>query len=259
MENILKEIIKSKKADLKKQKSRFPIKELKTGLNDFPVKNFRKSIQGNKVSIIGEIKKASPSAGLICEDFNVIKLASDYKKSGVSALSILTEKDYFQGDIEYLKMVKSKINIPVLRKDFIIDEYQVYEARYFGADAILLIAAVLDRYRLRNLNKIARSLSMDVLVEIHNDEELERISDIPFKIIGINNRDLRTFKTNLQTTIKLASKLPKGVTIVSESGINNAEDIKTLKRHGVNAVLIGESIMRSPDIKKKVSELMRGC
>lgn len=206
--------------------------------------------------LITEIKKASPSAGIIKKDFDPIKIAEDYQKAGASALSILTEKNYFLGSKKNLIEVGKNINIPILRKDFIIHPFQIYEAYNMGADIILLIAACLSSDKLSELYFFARDLGMQVLVEVHSEEELEMVLKIKPQIIGINNRDLKTFKTDLSVSMNLIKKVPEDIFVISESGIKNSEDITMLKKAGFSGALVGESLMRSKDLRGSVMEMI---
>ena len=254
---ILNEIIKKRKHQLEKEKSKIPLGEIKNkALNsEFKTLDFKKALSGNDLSVICEVKKASPSKGLIRPDFNPLQIAKQYEQSGADAVSCLTEEYYFKGASNYLKEISENISIPVLRKDFIIDEYQIYEAKTLGASAILLIAAVLDEKTLLKFYKLASSLSLQSLIEIHDEKELKKALNIGAEIIGINNRNLKTFEVDLNTTQKLASLIPKDKLIISESGIKNNTDMKTVHKYGASAVLIGETLMRSNDIEKTLKEL----
>ncbi len=209
----------------------------------------------DRLSIIAEVKKASPSAGIICEDFDPVKIARDYLASGVQAISVLTEKDYFQGDDSYLAKVRQRVPIPVLRKDFLIDLWQVYQSRCMGADAILLIVALLDDELLKKMLIVAGILGLQCLVEVHDERELERALNAGARIIGINNRDLRTFQVDLGTTAKLINNVPHDRIVVSESGIKTAEDMRYVRQAGADAVLIGESLMRAGCVSDRIREL----
>lgn len=252
----LDKILQQKRTELNKEKCEIPLEILKKNLNSFPRLDFKKAIgRKNRINIIAEIKKASPSRGLIVSsDFHPDEIAKIYQKSNVSAISILTEKEFFKGEIDFIPLVKKVVNIPVLRKDFIIDEYQIYQSKVYGADAILLIVRILNSQKLRDYLKLARELFLDCLVEIHNEKELETARDAGAEIIGINNRDLDTFGIDLETTLRLAP-LIKGEIIVSESGIRTKDDILRLKKAGINAFLIGEALMESNDIESKIREL----
>lgn len=225
-----------------------------------PPKSLFDALKGDKAEtrIIAEVKKASPSKGVIREDFNPYDIAVEYERCGAAALSVLTEEKYFQGSIKNLVLATSNVDIPVLRKDFIVDEYQVYESRAVNADSLLLIAGVLDDEKLSELLELSRSLGMEPLVEVHSEEEMERTLKVGARIIGINNRNLNTFKTDMKTTVRLAKMVPDDLVVVSESGINTAEDIIGLKEAGASAFLIGESLMREADYGAKLRELITG-
>lgn len=205
------------------------------------------AIAGGHAAVIAEIKKASPSKGVLREDFHPAEIAVAYAQAGATCLSVLTDRDFFQGADEYLVQARAACELPVLRKDFIIAPYQVYEARAIGADCILLIASVLDDRRMRELEALAVQLGMDVLVEVHDGAELERALALATRLIGINNRNLRTFDTRLETTLDLFDRIPGDRIIVTESGIHTASDVARMRRHGVNAFLIGEAFMTAPD------------
>jgi indole-3-glycerol phosphate synthase len=222
-----------------------------------PTRGFARELSGDSRRIIAEIKRSSPSKGLIRADFSPLAIARDYADHGASAISVLTEEKFFQGSLTYLEEIKTSVTVPLLRKDFIIDPYQLTEARSYGADAILLIAAVLDATVLRDLRETATALSLDSVVEVHNEEELERALDAGAEIIGINNRSLQTFEVSLATTEKLAPRVPGGILIISESGIDGAEQIRQVERWGIHNFLIGESLMRAPSPGEKLQELLR--
>jgi indole-3-glycerol phosphate synthase len=222
-----------------------------------PTRGFARELSGDSRRIIAEIKRSSPSKGLIRADFSPLAIARDYADHGASAISVLTEEKFFQGSLTYLEEIKTSVTVPLLRKDFIIDPYQLTEARSYGADAILLIAAVLDATVLRDLRETATALSLDSVVEVHNEEELERALDAGAEIIGINNRSLQTFEVSLATTEKLAPRVPGGILIISESGIDGAEQIRQVERWGIHKFLIGESLMRAPSPGEKLQELLR--
>lgn len=254
---ILDDIIEKRKIQLDIEKSKVPFEMIKQQAfdTDFKTKGFKSALSGNRLSVICEVKKASPSKGLIRPDFHPIEIAKEYESAGADAISCLTEEYYFQGSSEYLKSIAKCVSIPILRKDFIIDEYQIYEARAIGASAILLIAAILDKETLNRFYQLAASLSLDCLVEVHNESELDTALSIDADIIGINNRNLKTFEVDLNTTGKLASYIPKSKIIVSESGIKNSKDMKTIRHLGAYAVLIGETLMRSDNISAALKEL----
>lgn len=217
------------------------------------------NIQQQKTAIIAEIKKASPSKGVIRENFELVQLVKSYEAGGASCLSILTDNRYFQGRGEYLSQAKSTTNLPLLQKDFIIDEYQVYQASILGADCILLIVAAFeDDCLMKNLSEIAQSLGLSVLVEVHNQPELERALKLNLALIGINNRNLKTFKTSLETTIDLLSLVPKGVAVISESGIFSHNDISKMQAQGVYGFLVGEALMRERDVQSALVQLING-
>ena len=219
-------------------------------------KDFISSIS-SPVSLIAEVKKASPSSGVICKDFDPVNTALSYEKGGARAVSVLTDKEFFMGDIKYLEDIAASVKLPVLRKDFVIDEIQIYEARYYGADAVLLIASVLSDRDINRFSAAAKDLSMSVLLEVHDRPELERALGCGARMIGINNRDLSTFKVDMNTSIELASLIPEGqgIIVVSESGIKTVSDVKKLRDAGINAALIGEELMKASDIGKKIKEL----
>ena len=222
-----------------------------------PTQNFLAAFHKDKLTLIAEVKKASPSAGLIRQDFDPAAIAKIYEQSGAGAISVLTDEKFFQGKIDYLKLVKEAVAVPVLRKDFIIDESQIYEARIAGADAVLLIARILQDSKLINFLCRAHELGMKALVEVHNEAELERVLNTEAKVIGINNRDLETLKLDLGITSRLIETFPqiKARIIISESGIKTANDIDRLRQVGVNGVLIGETLMKAGKIGAKVKEL----
>ncbi|WP_448872556.1 indole-3-glycerol phosphate synthase TrpC [Desulfobulbus propionicus] len=197
------------------------------------------------VAIIAEAKKASPSKGVIQPDFDPVRIARSYKQGGAHCLSVLTDVDFFQGALDYIPLVRETVDLPVLRKDFIIDPLQIEEARAVGADAVLLIAAILEADRLREFRLLAESLGMDALVEVHDEQELDSALRAESRLIGINNRNLNDFTVNLETTFRLKKKIPAGIPVVSESGISTVEDMRRLKEAGITAALIGESLMRA--------------
>ncbi|MFC1747894.1 indole-3-glycerol phosphate synthase TrpC [Pseudomonadota bacterium] len=212
-------------------------------------------IEQGQSGVIAEIKKASPSKGLLREEFHPAEIAESYEKGGAACLSVLTDADFFQGHENYLKQARGACSLPVIRKDFIIDPYQVYEARAIGADCILLIVAALGDAMLQELSHLAHQLGMDVLVEVHDARELERALTLPMKLVGINNRNLRTFDTSLKTTTDLLARIPSDRIVVTESGIHAAEDVKYMRDHSVNAFLVGEAFMRAPDPGQALNSL----
>lgn len=250
---ILDDIIAKQKTRIENEKKEKDIETLKREVLSLPSsKNFffENSLKNKDFAFICEIKKASPSKGVIVEDFPYTDIAQEYEKAGASAISVLTEPHFFKGNDKYLKDVADIVNIPVLRKDFIIDEYQIYQAKLIGADAVLLICAVLDESTLKNFINIATSLKLSCLVETHNEEEIKKALNCNAKIIGINNRDLKTFNVDINTSLKLRKFLPNDKILISESGIKTAQDIKMLKDAGFNGALIGESMMRSKNKQK---------
>lgn len=258
---ILDEIIAQRKVQLLREKSEIPPDEMRrkaeTALTT--PRGFKRALSEKGLSVIAEVKKASPSKGLIQPDFEPVKIASAYEKAGAKAISCLTEEKYFGGSLKYLEDISKNVNIPVLRKDFIFDEYQVYGARASGADALLLIAAVLDDKRFKELYDLSRSLGLDVLCEAHNEEEVKRLVSLGCEIIGINNRDLKTFEVTLETTKRLMGLIPEGVVTVCESGIRDNSDMRFAADCGANGVLIGETLMRSglsgiPDCMRSLRE-----
>jgi indole-3-glycerol phosphate synthase len=255
--NILKEILDNKRREVLRLKETMPLDRLR----DKPCYarkclSLKNALNRKDIAIIAEIKKASPSKNVIRVDFNPVKIAREYVEGGAAAISILTDRRFFQGDIYYLTDVRPSVPIPVLRKDFIIDSYQLTEAKAFGADAVLLIAAALDPERLRELHAEAIELGLECLVEVHDERDLNVFDSIGISLVGINNRNLSDFSIDVTTTLRLASLLPPGVTVVSESGISNRADIEYLVQHGIRAVLIGESLMRSPRPGEKLRSLL---
>lgn len=222
-----------------------------------PARDFGRVLsRPGSINIIAEAKKASPSKGIIRPDFDPVSIAQCYEQYGAGAVSVLTEEHFFQGHLDYLRLIRQSVTIPVLRKDFIIDHYQVYESRAAGADALLLIASVLNTSELSSLLHLTHELGMQALVEIHTSEELKKVLHVKPSIIGINNRNLDTFYTDIKTTIELRTMIPEGIIIVSESGINTSDDIKRLRSCGIDAFLIGETLMRESDPGVKLSQLL---
>jgi indole-3-glycerol phosphate synthase len=220
--------------------------------------SFEKALSTNGMSFICEVKKASPSKGLICPDFPYLEIALDYEAAGASAISVLTEPEYFLGRDIYLSDIRALSSLPLLRKDFTIDEYQIYEAKTIGADAVLLICALLDTKTIRRYISICDELGLSALVEAHTAQEVESALDVGARIVGVNNRDLKTFEVHLETCEKLRPLVPKNVLFVAESGIKTGEDIKQLSEAQVDAVLIGETLMRSPNRKDALTTLRKG-
>lgn len=240
------------------QEKNEPLVKLQEKISLLPLtRSLSKALRKNNPPIlIAEIKKASPSKGVLKESFNPLEIAKIYEDNGASVLSVLTEEKYFQGSLIYLEEIKKVVSLPLLRKDFIVTEYQVYQARAFGADAILLIAAALEKEEITNLLQLAHHLNLECLVEVHNQEELEKVLDTPGKIIGINNRNLHSFQTDIKTTFNLIPFIPEDKLIVSESGIRTREEAERLAVAGVKGILVGESLVTSSNMAQKVQELV---
>jgi indole-3-glycerol phosphate synthase len=256
MNSILQRIAQHKQEEVAHSKKNKPLSSLPKE-HSIERRDFLAALQqGTSPAIIAEIKKASPSKGLIREDFDVAEIATIYARNGAKCLSVLTDKDFFQGHPDYLELAKSQCNLPVLRKDFIIDPYQIHESLALGADCILLIVAMLDDIQLADFCQLAQELNLSVLVESHTREELERAIKLPTPLIGINNRSLHTFKTDMQLSIQLKQYVPLDKIIITESGINTRDDIKLMQSHGINTFLIGESLMRSKNIGEALKGLM---
>jgi indole-3-glycerol phosphate synthase len=255
---ILDKIYKHKLIEVAENKKRVPVEVLKNTIkNERNARPFGAVLKSDvNIRIIAEVKKASPSLGVIREDFQPVQIARVYEDNGASAISVLTDEIFFQGKLEYLTEIKKSVNIPVLRKDFIVDPYQIYEARSAGADAILLIAALLSGEDIRNFLNLATELGMECLVEVHSEQELKKVLQTNADIIGINNRDLNTFITRLDTTFQLRPMIPEDKIVVSESGIKTRADVLELFNKKINAVLVGESLMKSTDIATKLRELL---
>lgn len=254
---ILDDIVNKTKERLeerKKQISQEDMKEMALAMNvktDFP---FEKALQKEKMNFICEIKKASPSKGIIAHEFPYMQIACEYEQAGAAALSVLTEQDFFMGKNQYLEEIADAVSIPVLRKDFTIDPYMIYEAKVLGASAVLLIAAVLTPNELKTYLELAHSLGMSALVEAHDETEIKMALQAGARILGVNNRNLKTFKVDIQNSIRLRTLVPQNTIFVSESGMKTPEDIAVLKQNDIHAVLIGEAMMRCPD---KKAELLR--
>jgi indole-3-glycerol phosphate synthase len=254
---ILDKICAYKRKEVAESKRLVSIESLKERCKDVPkaVRSDAVLKRDNRIKFIAEVKKASPSAGIIREDFNYINIAKEYEAGGASAISVLTDKEFFKGDIKYLSEIKETVSLPALRKDFIIDPYQIYEARAAGADLVLLIARILTKEEIDAFLALSHELGMECLVEVHDNDELEKVLETEAAIIGINNRNLDTFKTNLDTTLQLRHRIPEGKIVVSESGIKTRADVLALEEAGIDAILIGETLMRSRDISQKIKEL----
>jgi indole-3-glycerol phosphate synthase len=258
MSTILDEIIAYKRHLVAENTERVPLAVLEEQCEgvDAPPSLFEALIDGDDIAVIAEVKKASPSKGVIREDFDPVWIAKTYEDNGASAVSVLTDVKYFQGSDGYLSEVSKAVYVPVLRKDFIIDSYQVYEAKAIGASAVLLIVSALSPAELSDLIGLCQGLMLDALVEVHTQDEVLIAIDTGAEIVGVNNRDLRTFETDLQTTFGLMNSIPDDRVIVSESGINNREEIERLRDAGVDAVLVGERLMREVDIGRSLRELL---
>ncbi len=250
--DILRRILRRKAEEVTERSRRLPLSELGRRVQaTVPVRPFlqamEKCIDSGEPAVIAEIKKASPSKGVLREAFEPTKIAASYEAGGATCLSVLTDRDFFQGADEYLQSARGACALPVLRKDFIIDEYQVFEARAIGADCVLLIVAALGDAQLKELAGLAIHLEMDVLVEVHDLEELERALNLGAPMLGINNRNLHTFETRLDTTLELLARIPEDRTVVTESGIHTPEQVARMREHGVQAFLVGEAFMKAPD------------
>ena len=255
MSDILNKIIATKHIEVAAAKIVKPLvqvqAEAEAAIINNPVRDFVASIRAKiaqqQSAVIAEIKKASPSKGVIRADFNPAKIAQSYALGGAACLSVLTDVEYFQGCADYLKEARAACNLPVLRKDFMIDAYQVYEARAMGADCILLIAAAIDLAKMRELEQVAHRLGMAVLVEVHNGDELDLALQLETPLLGINNRNLRTFEVTLETTLQLLARIPAHKTVVTESGIFSAQDVALMRQNNVHTFLVGEAFMRQPN------------
>lgn len=258
--DVLQKILQRKVEEIADRRQRTGMKEIgERAAAQAPPRGFASAlaqrIAAGEPAVIAEIKRASPSRGVLRENYDPADIAASYQRGGAAALSVLTDRDFFQGDDEHLIAARAACALPVLRKDFTIDPYQVYEARSLGADCVLLIAAALGDAQLGELAGLSSHLGMDVLVEIHDAEELERAGKINPALLGINNRNLRTFDTRLQTTIDLMGNVPQGALVITESGIHSAEDVALMRGHGVNAFLVGEAFMRSDDPGARLASL----
>ena len=258
--DILKRILARKQEEVAERSKRVPVNGLKQKIESAdPVRGFvsalRSKVDAGLPAVIAEIKKASPSKGVLRENFDPAEIARSYEQNGAACLSVLTDIDFFQGTDEYLQQARNACSLPALRKDFVIDPYQVYEARALGADCILLIVAALDDSQLSVLSALATSLGMDFLVEVHDGIELERALKLDLPMVGINNRDLHTFDTTLDTTLNLLDRIPGNCLVVTESGIHEASDVQLMQDHGVNCFLVGEAFMREVNPGSKLKQL----
>ena len=254
---MLDRIIAQKKEEVEHRKKSVPLSSLKERITKrrAPL-DFALALEGSHTRLIAEVKRASPSRGVLCPNFNPVELAKNYAKGGAAAISVLTETNYFEGSIDHLAAIREEIELPLLRKDFIFDPYQVYESCAYGADALLLIVASLSQEQLGELLSLSHSLGLNCLVEVHNEDEVERALLTQAKIVGINNRDLNTFTIDINTTRRLRPLIPQERIVVSESGIRSRSDVEKLKGWGVNAVLVGEALVTTSDVLTKVRELI---
>ena len=261
MTNILDKILITKKEEIASSKLTKSINDLENDIrNNNDRRPFIESIEDklidNDIAIIAEIKKASPSKGIIRANFNPDQIAKSYENGGATCLSVLTDKDYFHGNPSYIKLVKNHCKLPVLRKDFMIDHYQIFESKALGADCILLIVAALELNQMKELESLAADLDMDVLVESHDEHELEKALQLNTKLIGVNNRNLKTFDVSLQTTLNLLKEIPNDKITVTESGIFTSQDINLMKQHGIYSFLVGEAFMRDDNPGKSLKQLL---
>ena len=258
---MLEEIVEKTKQRVEMAKSIIPLDELKKEVSmmelsdEFP---FKKALSEEGISIIAEVKKASPSKGLIAEDFDYVKIAKEYEEAGASAISVLTEPYFFKGSDDYLKEISENVNIPLLRKDFVVDEYMIWEAKLLGASAILLIVSILDVVQLKKYLDLAHDLGLSAIVETHDGDEIMRAMTVGAEIIGVNNRNLKDFTVDIENSINLRRCVSEDVVFISESGIKTPQDVARLKENNVDAVLIGETLMKSDDKKAMISELKNG-
>ncbi len=254
---ILDQILAVKREEVARLKKATPLAQLQGAVDEIPTtRDFRKAISNAPCAVIAEVKRSSPSKGRIRKDFDPLKIAAIYEEHGAQAVSVLTDKQFFEGKGAYLAAIKNAIALPLLRKDFIIDAYQIYESRILGADALLLIAAILEQGQLLEYIQLSEQLGLASLVEVHTKAELGKALAAGAEIIGINNRDLKTFSTDLKRTLELTPMIPKGTIAVAESGISTRKDIELLMAAGVNCFLIGEALMRADDIGRKLEELL---
>ncbi|MFQ5532513.1 MAG: indole-3-glycerol phosphate synthase TrpC [Candidatus Methylomirabilales bacterium] len=260
---ILERIVQSKREEVAARKTTVPVQDLKARIRDLPpARDFQPALDrrssGGRIRVVAEVKRASPSAGIIRQDFDLEQVVRAYAGGGAAALSVLTDEPFFQGSLHDLVQAKASVSLPVLRKDFILDPYQVYETRVWGADAILLIAAVLEAEFLQDLLALSSELGLHPLTEVHTREELETVLTTKAPIVGINNRDLKTFGVSLETTFALLPEIPPDRVVVSESGISDHTEVKRLEVAGVDAILVGEGLLRTPDVEGKLRELLGG-
>ena len=258
---MLDEIVEKTKERIEQAKESIPLEELKKEVSQLEVSDefpFKKALSEEDISIIAEVKRASPSKGLIAEDFDYVAIAKEYEDAGASAISVLTEPYFFKGDNEYLKEIAENVSIPILRKDFVIDEYMIWEAKLLGASAVLLIVSILDIVTLRKFLDLAHDLGLSAIVETHDGDEIMRAMTVGAEIIGVNNRNLNDFTVDIENSISLRRCVGNDVIFISESGIKTKEDVARLKENDVDAVLIGETLMKCDDKKAMISELKNG-
>ncbi len=258
---VLDKIVETKKTEIARARAECPERELKSRLADAPpVRDFfqalAKAAQNDGIGLIAEVKKASPSKGIIREDFDPVAIARTYETNGAHCISVLTDEYYFQGNLDYLRAVREAVRIPVLRKDFLIDPYQLLQARVAGADAALLIAECLDDCQLRSMHQRTAELGMTTLIEFYQPENCQRVLDAGARLVGINNRDLRTFETDLQHSVRMRSQIPEDCLVVGESGIHGRADVLRLQQANVNALLVGEHLMVQSDVGRAVRQLL---
>lgn len=256
--NVLDRILEQKRDDIAQAKARTPLSDLTAAIRDAPeARNFLQALRRHHpMGLIAEVKKASPSAGVIRPDFDPVEIAQTYESHGAACLSVLTDEHFFQGSLESLRAIRCEVGIPVLRKDFILDPYQLYEARAAGADAVLLIAECLNDNQLRHLHELAHSLGLETLIEVYEESNIERVLRLNPALMGVNNRDLQTFTTDIDHTVRLRQLIPQDILLVGESGIHTREHVQMLQSAGVHAILVGESLMRSADIGAAVHQLL---
>jgi indole-3-glycerol phosphate synthase len=254
----LERIVESKREEIRRRKTEVDPREVEERISQLPnPRDVMDSLSRHRpMALIAEIKRASPSAGAIKEDVDLRRIPHEYEIGGACAISVLTEVRFFKGDLSFLSMVKAETSLPLLQKDFIIDPFQIYEGRASGADAILLIASLLDRPQLTDFVHLVQSLQMTPLVEIHDEVDLKKILPLDLLLVGINNRDLKTFRVDLGTTLRLKKEIPPGTKVISESGIASPQDVRILKGAGVDGILVGEVLMRSPSPSSKIKELL---
>ena len=258
---MLDEIVEKTKERVEKAKEKIPLDELKNEVSQLEISDefpFKKALSGDDIAIIAEVKRASPSKGLIVEDFDYLEIAKEYEEAGASAISVLTEPYFFKGDNEYLKEIAENVSIPILRKDFVIDEYMIWEAKALGASAVLLIVSILDIVSLKKFLDLAHDLGLSAIVEAHDGDEIFRAMTVGAEIIGVNNRNLNDFTVDIENSINLRRCVGNDVIFISESGIKTKEDIARLKENDVDAVLIGETLMKCDDKKAMILELKNG-